>query len=488
MFTNSLKEIEHPLTSTIMDLRSRIRCNNDQKSIYHHWKQNRFSEIYHFPMQYEIKGDLDIELLANAFKQLFLSQFAFGLKFRDGVDNEVVCSYDASCLPALQHHTITGDSISYIDYQLSLYKAKFFLRTFDLNKGKKLHIDLVTNSHTNEHVLLINCHGIICDSSFFDEITALVSRFYNNKAVCLKEDLHVNAKRYLELNQYTMHVNKKDNVFHKSQLSRLTSSSLTCLGLSSENQTAAITKLVIDQDLKQKIENYCHEKNIEPYVFYLGCHQLFLNKAFGKEQLCTGVPVPNRPRKLTTEVVGYFTNTLPVISSMNDETTPDELFYGVNLSLSNLSKNKNADISAVTAQNLPLHKTYDNLFSFHKECMHLNLNQCTIAPVNVAKRHLGCPISMEVKESTDLVEINIIHNSNIYPSVDLGAALQKLIHHLIANVASIIGDIQLDFDREFKLNNNDPLMQSFILLTVRGNDYVGGKFGSIAFQTPEKAA
>ena len=80
-----------------------------------------------------------------------------------------------------------------------------------------------------------------------------------------------------------------------------------------------------------KINDFCKNNKITPYVFFIALHAIYLYKVSGKEDFIIGTPLLNRRNKKEKNMIGMFVSTVPLRFRINQDTTLSELFDSIHL-------------------------------------------------------------------------------------------------------------------------------------------------------------
>ena len=82
-------------------------------------------------------------------------------------------------------------------------------------------------------------------------------------------------------------------------------------------------------EFSSKINEFCKENKITPYVFFIALHAIYLFKVSGKEDFIIGTPLLNRRNRSEKDTVGMFVSTIPLRFKINKNTKITDLFASI---------------------------------------------------------------------------------------------------------------------------------------------------------------
>ena len=82
-------------------------------------------------------------------------------------------------------------------------------------------------------------------------------------------------------------------------------------------------------EFSAKINEFCKENKITPYVFFIALHSIYLYKVSGKEDFIIGTPLLNRKNKNEKNTIGMFVSTVPLRFKINKNTKLTDLFASI---------------------------------------------------------------------------------------------------------------------------------------------------------------
>ena len=82
-------------------------------------------------------------------------------------------------------------------------------------------------------------------------------------------------------------------------------------------------------EYSSKINEFCKENKITPYVFFIALHAIYLYKVSGKEDFIIGTPLLNRKNRSEKDTIGMFVSTIPLRFRINQNTKLADLFTSI---------------------------------------------------------------------------------------------------------------------------------------------------------------
>ena len=121
-------------------------------------------------------------------------------------------------------------------------------------------------------------------------------------------------------------------------------------------------------EFSKKINNYCRENNITPYVFFVALHAIYLYKTVGKEDFLVGTPLLNRKNINEKNMLGMFVSTFPLRFHLTDDINISTLFDKIHTDTFGALKHQRYPYSAILnyAKNVEHVETnlFDTIVSF----------------------------------------------------------------------------------------------------------------------------
>lgn len=130
------------------------------------------------------------------------------------------------------------------------------------------------------------------------------------------------------------------------------------------NSKAKRKEIKINKFITKRINDYCKENRISPFVFLLGIYGIYLSKINNLDEVIIGTPMLNRKGIKEKQMIGMFVNTLPFKICINPEQSIKDLFMQIGQdSMSMLRHQKYSFFELIKYIREKL-KTNNNLYDF----------------------------------------------------------------------------------------------------------------------------
>lgn len=126
-----------------------------------------------------------------------------------------------------------------------------------------------------------------------------------------------------------------------------------------QEQGGELETLLLSSDLTHRVRDFCAERGVTLYMFFLSVYAMALNRMTGQEDLLIGTPSANR-RPGTEDLIGLFFNPQLVRIHIDEETS----FNGV------LEQVRTWTLNSIAHQDLPYEDVYEDSF-FSTEQNHI---------------------------------------------------------------------------------------------------------------------
>ena len=286
---------------------------NPQKNIMELQKVNPENEsIAHISASLKLDGVLDINLLKKTLNIVIQKNDSYHIRLVE--KDSKIFQYFVEDVPEqdFEVRKFATDDISdfiqeYNNLQLSFNKLFSFAIA-------------ITPNYT---YILYKTHHIIADgwamTQFSEQVKEIYCKLKNNEDlstfsrpsyldVIKREDEYMNSAKYsTDYNfwkDYTAKINT-DKLFQSDDIF---------------DKTSKRSDYELPINLSDKIEQFCNEKHITEYVFFLAVFSIYFSKIYNTNSFVFGTPFLNRQKKYgEMDCVGLFISTLPLIVNINKD-------------------------------------------------------------------------------------------------------------------------------------------------------------------------
>lgn len=282
---------------------------------------------YNIPEAFLVKGRLDVTVLARSFTEIVRRHEILRTTFQviDGEPQQVIGPpqpmtlevVDLSRVPRLDRDAAAQRLIDEEAVQL-----------FDLTRGPLLRVKLLKLDDA-EHTLLITVHHIVSDGwshgILFHELTTLYDAFKRNEPSPLPE-LPI---QYADFAQWQREwlagdVLEEQLTYWREKLS----GALPVLELPSDrlrpavpSHRGAVEQFDLPATLTRQLQSLSKEESTTIFMTLLAAFKVLVHRYTGQTDISVGMPIANRNRAETENLVGFFVNNLVLRSDLSGNPT-----------------------------------------------------------------------------------------------------------------------------------------------------------------------
>lgn len=281
-----------------------------QERIFYHYLVDPESLVYNISGGLSLSAELSKEKLTQGIHVLMKRHTALRTSF---VVNENGLHQKINNVPDINLEVLS----SYDQVGLAF---EVFVRPHDLeNQASMIHFGLY-ESNDDELVLFIDLHHIICDGL---SLRILERDLRQILAGELLPPLKIDYFDYAEWQRKGDHNLQNQSDYWVKELSgklpNLTLSQKNHQG--NHNYSAEKAQIAIAARDSLRIDKFRKERNITPFVFFLGIFYVLLHKLSGDRDLIIGTDVIGRTQRSIKDIVGTFVNILPLRVEVDPEMT-----------------------------------------------------------------------------------------------------------------------------------------------------------------------
>ena len=430
---------------------TKLSITETQQQLLHLQQLAPHNHAYHMPGAFILSGDINIQALQQAFRQLLQQQHILRCAYKKNTQQ----THHAYLLKA--HHW-------QLDYQASgtPQMNAFFKRPFDLSCEFPIRVRLI-KQHDCDYILAFCLHHIAADAwslhLIFQQVLAnyhaLLHRntmplitppiqFYDY-AYSLDQNSNTEKQQALAYWQQQLHdAPKLLNLPHHS--ARPAQMSFEGKRLSHK----------LSHELSQKIFSFCQSHRTTPFIFTLSLYQLLLSKLASQDDVCIALSNSGRHAPHLQDLIGYFVNTLVIRSRPYKE-----LRFG-----DYLEQQKMLVAKALTHQQV----SFDDLFkhlALPRNAAYIPIAQVgfnyleheqlfpldalgdgigfTLSPMDITSDSSKQEMTWIVSEANQQLSINIDYKPLLFSTdmlTDWLAYYENLAEQVIANADIAIGQMQ----------------------------------------------
>ncbi|MCX6149601.1 MAG: amino acid adenylation domain-containing protein [Ignavibacteriales bacterium] len=274
------------------------------------------SPAYNLPAALTFEGDLNVQALENAFKEIIKRHEILRTVFveTDGVPYQKIFN-------AIEFNLSRNDlsDVSEKEEKISLLIEEESNRCFDLSKGPLIVCSLI-KLEEQKHLLIFNMHHIISDGwsigILISELTQLYNSFTKGELNPLAP-LKMQYKDYV--NSHTQLLKEVNSSGHRKYWLDKFSGELPITELPADSQrplyktfNGKLHEINIEKQFHVRIENLCRQNNVSLFMFLVSIVSILINKYSGKTDVIIGSPVSGREQRNLEDQIGFYVNTIPL--------------------------------------------------------------------------------------------------------------------------------------------------------------------------------
>ncbi len=289
-----------------------------QKRIFILYQIDENSISYNMPGAMIIEGNLDIERMESAFKELISRHEILRTSFKI-VEGKSVQRVDENVEFKIEEIVLENSTIREL--------MKDFVRPFDLSKAPLLRVGVT--KVLDKHVMLFDMHHIISDGRSINILTREVASLYEGNEL---PELRIQYKDFSAW-QNDLFNSEKIKIQEEYWLNIFADdaeeNAVPVLNLPTDFARPAIMtykgdqlNFELEEELTAKLNKVAKEQGATMYMVLLAAYNILLSKYSGQEDIIVGSPIAGRPHVDLDNIIGMFVNTL----AMRNYPRGDKLF------------------------------------------------------------------------------------------------------------------------------------------------------------------
>ncbi|WP_308583944.1 non-ribosomal peptide synthase/polyketide synthase [uncultured Pseudomonas sp.] len=292
------------------------------------WQLDPESAAYHVPSALRLKGRLDLAALQRSFDCLVARHESLRTVLRQ--DSAGAVQVVGEPAPV----AITHGAVLATDLQARVEAS--IARTFDLEQGPLLRVDLLRIAE-DDHVLVLVQHHIVSDGwsmqVMVDELVQLYGAFSQGQDLQLPA-LPIQYADYAVWQRDWMAAGEKARQL--DYWHGLLAGEQPVLELpfdfqrpAQQSHRGARLRVELPAPLVSGLNALAQQEGVTMFMLLLASFQTLLHRYSGQEDIRVGVPIANRNRAETERLIGFFVNTQVLKADIDGRTTVAQLLQQV---------------------------------------------------------------------------------------------------------------------------------------------------------------
>jgi amino acid adenylation domain-containing protein len=416
------------------------------------------SAAYNIPLAWRIKGQLSINILELALKEIVRRHEILRTKFisENGSPVQVVVSNIPNILSVVDLQQLPK-SEQEIEVQRLLkqeVETSFNLECVPLLRVKLLQLD------KQAYVLIFNVHHIVFDAwstgIFWKELLALYQAFESGQSSPLAE-LPIQYADYVlwQREWFESMLLEKQLKYWQKKLAdappllelpydRPRPSVQTFTG---QNQS-----LILSQSLSQAIKKLSQQEGLTVFMTLLAAFKLLLSRLSGSKDIAIGTPIASRNRLEIEQIIGFFINTVVLRTDLNGDLTVQELLGRVREVTLEAYENQAMPFERLVQELKPERsQSYNPLFQIWFNFLNLENMELEFSGLKAEVMPIKDPLAkfdlnLYIEEGQQRIKLNWVYNADLFDAVRIQEILnqyQYILEQIVTNPQAKIDNLSL---------------------------------------------
>ncbi|TYP74359.1 non-ribosomal peptide synthetase [Aquimarina intermedia] len=288
----------------------RYELSPAQKRLYLLQRIHQKSVSYNMLYVAKINGNLNIEKVVAAFKELIKTHAALRTSFR---------MVNGALYQKINEHV--SFDLELISRKSSMNEAfDSFLRPFNLEQAPLIRAAIYKNDEEDLSYLLVDLHHIIADGVSQGILIENFSKFYNGQSITKPQIEYVDYVSWLS--KSLAHNTTASKKFWHEQLKDINSLSdlpIDFKRTAERQELGDVVKHKLSVDTTNTLNTIALANHTTPYVLLFTVLNILLQKLYNDSQISVGTTTSGREHADLEGVVGMFVNTLVITNKIPSE-------------------------------------------------------------------------------------------------------------------------------------------------------------------------
>ncbi len=423
---------------------------------------------YNVPEALVFKGPINVAALARSFSEIVRRHEVLRTTFQlvSGEPKQVIGQPQPITLNVIDLTQLPRPERDTAVTQLINEEAA---QPFDLTRGPLLRVKLL-KVEDEEHILLMTLHHIVYDGwsqgVLLEELTTLYNAFRLGQDSPLPElSLQYADFAMWQRDWLSGETLEKQLSYWRNKLS----GALTVLELPADRLRPAVQShrggnelFALPETLSLKLQNFSNENGVSLFMTLLAAFKVLLHRYTGQTDICVGMPIANRNRAETEDLIGFFVNNLVLRSDLKGNPTFNSF----------LAQVREETLNAYAHQDMPFEKLVEELQP-ERSLSYMPLFQISFLVQNAVEGEgelilqdlsiSGLPVdvtttkydlSLSVTEIDNEQLVFAVYNSDLFDAATIKRLLrhyQIILESIVANPQQHIADLPLLTEEEQRL-------------------------------------
>jgi amino acid adenylation domain-containing protein len=314
------------------------------------------TSAYNVPAAVRVPGAIDANVLERAFQEVVRRHETLRTRFVliQGEPQQVI---EDTFNFQLAFVDLSAASVADREEQAKLLAREEARQPFDLSRGPLIRVKLLRLA-SEDHVLLVTMHHIVCDGWSMGILMGEVSALYASFSAGKPSPLHELPIQYVDYSVWQREWLHGEMMDQQLDYWRKQLAGVETLDLPTDRPRPAIQTqkgdrmtVALPLELTEKIRKLAKGNSATLYMALLAAFQVLLYRYSRQADFAVGAPIAGRRRSETEGLIGFFVNTLVLRSRLTAQMSFSELLESV----------KEVTLEAYTHQDVPFEKLVEEL-------------------------------------------------------------------------------------------------------------------------------
>ncbi|MCK4260648.1 MAG: amino acid adenylation domain-containing protein, partial [Halanaerobiales bacterium] len=447
-------------------------ASSAQKRMYMLQQFDLQSIGYNMPGVLEVKGELNLEKVKNAFYQLIRRHETLRTSFEtikekivQRVNSFAHVEAEFNCAFTLEYIEKTEKTIE--------EAVNEFIRPFDLSKAPLFRVGVI-EVEENKSILMFDMHHIISDGISMGLLVSEFTRLYEGKEL---DVLRIQYKDYAEWQNTLLRsdIMKKQEAYWINKFSdEAFYNAIPVLNMPTDYPRPTMQSIegdnircTLDKELTEELKTIAKEMNSTMYMVLLSGVNILLSKYSGQEDIIVGSPIAGRPHPDLEKIIGMFVNTLAMRNNPDGNETYKEFLQQVRknaleaygnqdyqfeelveqLDLSrDMSRNPLFDVMFAMQNMLGQNWPWQNFYNGE-----LRIDNLELKPYNFDYKTSKFDLTISATEIDDEIILNFEYSTRLYKR----ETIERMLAHFRNILIAVAGDADIKLSEIEMLNKEE---------------------------------
>lgn len=416
---------------------------------------------YHLPIVLKFNGNLNEDLLNQAIKTIIERHEILRtvLVSEGGVPRQLIKAVSPWSLSIVRYEKLKNDP-----EKLQGFLSETIYEPFDISQDNMLRATLVRLDQQN-HLLVLVMHHIAFDgwstSLLINELAELYQGYSKNKDFKLAPLPLQYADFALWQRKNLLGEFMKNKVsYWKGKLQNLSSLQIPLDYPRPDIQSVegVVEISYIDQNIKERLLSLGQQQDTTLFMTLLSAFKVLLYQYSGQQDICVGTVTAGRQHKDLAKLIGYFINTLPIRSQIDENASFYDVLKEVKLNCLEAFENQELPFDKIVAalqlkRDISKNPLFQVMFTLqnHPESKNLELGELTISEEFIEQNTSKFDLSLLISEKEAGLQLSMEFCTKLFKEETIQKMLKdyaKILKHVVVEPTNSVKDFSFSAPEE----------------------------------------